>query len=424
MTSFQDYSREKMKAGLRDARAVIRRVETLSKTWAGSHWLRAACFCLFSAVATALVAGLVVHLAYVKHLDSALVRAEAGALASELDAAIKARSSALRIAISSLEPHQGLNSGALEHLMTGFGNAFPDLLSLEILNEQGELLAMIGDLPLSEAGKPTAPAVSRDRGIALTDAFGDDPAQNCFFVAQEERMPEGEKWLARARFSRVSIDKVLSSMPGARVVGLVRASEMRESEARGVTEAMAGLWGFWSRPMVAEARLAAPGWFVRLERQTRSGMFSCLLAMAAVSIALMGLVLYIIPRIVPEFDWPRAPEERVTEPDAEMVSVHQMLGPDDGSERQLELDFKRGVEAPVAVTSDVRSEVVPGFRDIKDAGPQVVKCATREIVGLAAYDVQSGEMPELLEITWDEVHCAHHSATPINYDKSGKFAVP
>ena len=424
MSSFQGYSQEMKTAGLRDARAAIRQAKTFSKNWTRNDLLRPACLCLFSAIAAALIVGLAGYTAYVRPLDMGLAREEAGVRARELDAIVKARSAAIRMAINSLELRQGLNSAALERLMTGFSRTFPDFLSLEIANNQGEVLAMIGDVPLAEAARPTGPEIPGGRSIALADAFGDDPAQDSFFVAQEERAPGGERWLTRARFSRASIDKALTSAPNGQVARLIRTSQEPRSTLWGLTQAVSGIRALWAGPVVAEVRLATPGWMVRLERRTGVSLFSYLIAMVVGSIALVASGLYLIPRIVPGLDWQSAPDEQVAEHNTEVISSIRMPDRDHEAERQLELDFTREGEARVIVRPDIVRGVVLSLSDVEDAGIQAGRIAPGQIASPDDCCAQPGTVPELLEITWDELDNADHSASQVGCAKSQRFAVP
>jgi hypothetical protein len=86
-------------------------------------------------------------------LESELTATEARGLASKMDAVIDARASALRMAGGSIDIENLAASGGLNRLLGGLKDLFPDFRSLEILNEQGQPLAMMGELSLEHVGK-------------------------------------------------------------------------------------------------------------------------------------------------------------------------------------------------------------------------------------------------------------------------------
>ncbi len=88
---------------------------------------------------------------------------------------------------------------------------------------------MIGDLPLSQAGIPGQTRINRFVRVSSDikpneGIFVDDPAGDCFSVTCRHVGPEKGQWFSRSRFSRDSLEQVLSSFP---TEGRARPSDRR-----------------------------------------------------------------------------------------------------------------------------------------------------------------------------------------------------
>ncbi len=121
---------------------IFRRAETLIKP---------AIVCLFFTALGALSVGLVSHFTVVVPLEKCLLSAEARSLATDMDSAVRMRSSLISTAVGNSELDSFLEAGGLEKLLSALRKHFPDFLSVEVTNDRGQIQAMGGELPLSRA---------------------------------------------------------------------------------------------------------------------------------------------------------------------------------------------------------------------------------------------------------------------------------
>jgi hypothetical protein len=231
---------------------------------------------LFFAALGALATGIVSHFAVVVPLEKNVLSAEARSLATELDSAVRMRSSLISITAGNSELDAFLESGGLDKMLSALRKQFPDFLSIEATNDRGQVQAMGGDLPLSQAGlfsKGSTGQTSRvNLGIQRNKGiFHDDPENNCFFITCKHVGADGGKWFTRSRFSRESVVAIMKSIPTRRValVPITGASkdvlegQISLSMPQSCVVRTIGSW--WRGPGGAEALLTMPGWLMRME---------------------------------------------------------------------------------------------------------------------------------------------------------------
>jgi len=223
-----------------------------------------------------LVLGLVSYYWTVGPLERKLMEREVRGLAGEINTIINIRTTALGMAANHLDVDNLADTGALDELLVGIRRIFPDFLSMEIVDEHGEILAMLGELPLSEAGRVSRPGKSSTLGAAGLNelqVFSDDPSGSCFFITIKHRSGDGASWYSRNRFSRDPIEHVLESGQTSLPVKLFPIPAAERREPIPVTGSSSGVFSWWSRTDGLEASLAVPGWVVKLDRPTKRFFF-------------------------------------------------------------------------------------------------------------------------------------------------------
>lgn len=256
-------------------------------------WLCVACL-------PGLLLGLGAFLSAVGPLEKRLLDLEASGLARDIDSVVKVRIAAVKIAATGIEIDDLSEAVALDNLLTSFRSAFRDFLSLEVLNEHGEVLAMVGELPLSEARRFSGterPAKAGKAKLVDSDAFLDDPKANCFFITAQHESEDGTRWFSRTRYTRDPIEKILSREGNQWTAGLQRIPDS-DGEAANRKLPSGGFTANWlGNTDMAEARLSTAGWIVTLDKASKQTLLSKVPFTLVVLIAL-GAVLACLYRIV------------------------------------------------------------------------------------------------------------------------------
>ncbi|MBI5569732.1 MAG: hypothetical protein HY914_07290 [Desulfomonile tiedjei] len=214
-------------------------------------------------------------------LEAQLTAEETRGLAAKLDAILQTRAAAVGMAAGGLDiEHLGARGG-LERLLNHLNELFPDFLSLEVLNEQGQALAMMGDLSLSQAGrkpKLDSAAEAAAAGQPGTVGFQDDPRHQRFCLTLRHGGSDAVTWYSRTSFSRKPIDLAIAPSDTEKHVTL-------QSGLPGKGTAM-GRWspalamnvekGWLGSTFHAEIPLAVPGWKVTVQRVGKRAGFGLL----------------------------------------------------------------------------------------------------------------------------------------------------
>jgi hypothetical protein len=231
---------------------------------------------LFFGALGALAISLISHFAVVVPLERNLLSAEVRGLATDIDAAVRMRSSIISMVAGNSELDGFLETGGLDNLLSALRMHFPDFLSVEATNDRGQIQAMGGELPLPQGGlfskDPSEKTSTLNLGIQHNrGAFHDDPENNCFFITCKHVGAEGGKWFTRSRFSRESVAPILKAN-STRGVNLVPVSGVSKdilegpiSLSRPELSVVRTFGSWWSGPIGAEALLTMPGWLIRIE---------------------------------------------------------------------------------------------------------------------------------------------------------------
>jgi hypothetical protein len=258
-----------------------------------------------------LFAGLVAYwfqFRVVEDLETRLTVREARSVAAKIDSVLAARVAALRMAAGSLETEHLSASGGLNRLLANLKGLFPDFRSVEIFNEQGQPLAMMGELSLTEVGKQAGllRSSNHESGLTREPAFQDAQADDCLYFTLKHQGPDTVAWFSRARFSREAVTSQLGPHKGKRNVRLVSIPFPNATQgdptsgasfvARPDESGKKGSSSWRTRSYVAVAPLETPGWCVTLERTIPlSPAFYLLTAIGALSVILAGLLSFAGP---------------------------------------------------------------------------------------------------------------------------------
>ena len=273
---------------------------------------------LATACVLAVVVGITAQMRATEALEAQLTAAEARGVAGKLDAIIQARAAAVGMAAGSLDiEHLGARGG-LERLLNHLKESFPDFLSLEVLNEQGQALAMMGDLSLLQAGRKTkldSAAEAVAAGQPGSVGFQDDPSHRCFSLTLRHGGSDAVVWYSRTTFSRQPIDLAIASADQERHAALESGlpSKTNAMGRQAPDLAMIVTKGWLGSTFLAEAPLGVPGWKVTVQRAGKRAGFSLFaLIVPCLMLVIAGAALWLTRKPDPmDSSWNHAREQGI-----------------------------------------------------------------------------------------------------------------
>jgi len=201
--------------------------------------------------------GLAGYLSMVVPSNKELLETKALGLAQSIDEIVTLRSASVSMAAQILDLEHLASEGGGNRVVNALRDRFPDFMSLDILDENGEILAMFGDVSLPDAGRKSGaedvPVLDSGQGSSR-ESFQDNPQGGCFFITTRRAQADGKTWFTRTRFGREPIEAILAS------VGGNWSAELRPVGQPGVTAPS----GWLNRTAWAEAQLPASGWTIKL----------------------------------------------------------------------------------------------------------------------------------------------------------------
>ncbi|MBI5249684.1 MAG: hypothetical protein HY912_09330, partial [Desulfomonile tiedjei] len=281
------------------------RTSVKEQTGSGISWGKTILAAIVAACLAWLVAGVTLHLGSVEPAQRLSISEQAKSLAKELDAALKIRAAVVMSVVYNRSLEKLLASTGLDNFANFIHGQLSDFLSLEMLNDNGEVVAMIGELPLSQADLSSKDAgenvFRKDPRAFVTGIFRDDPVNGCFFLTCRHRNGDGTYWYTRTRFTRRVIEGLLNEFQG-------RASLVSISGGKHDLEVVYGhptrtYGSSWSGLQSVEATLESPGWLVKVAAEDNVSPFR------RKSIILPAIAL--VFTIIACFLWPRI---RISEP--------------------------------------------------------------------------------------------------------------
>jgi len=233
------------------------------------------------------IAGSVVYVFAVLPAQQELREERVRSLAQRVDTFIKVRTASFWAVTSRLDPENLLTDAHVERSLVALREFCSDFLSLEVLDEQGEILAMLGDIPLSEAGRQ---GISEDvKSLAAAqdsrrEWFSDDPGSGSYYIITSHTARDGRKWLARGRFSRTQLELTLSS------ANQFGTAQLRNTASEAPSP---------HSSRISLAPLSYPGWSILFEQRPWSARGSSKWEMGAVSVAFLAVIVLLLIRYGP-----------------------------------------------------------------------------------------------------------------------------
>jgi hypothetical protein len=233
--------------------------------------------------------GLVAYVWLTTPAEEPNIAQDAGRLALALDTAIRERGLALDSVTNTLAVEGFLKEGVLARVVGSVRKNFPDFQRLEVIDRDGAILAIAGDLQPKDAALTSRVNIgglggSEAAAFTVGWVFTDDPLTRAFYLTRKRSSPGGKAWFIRARFTRDAIDSAAShaslrSDTKYRLLPIVgpRSSIMEspipsgasmQDKTAGDSILLRSSGNWWSPKSIAEKHLRTAGWIVSLERDT------------------------------------------------------------------------------------------------------------------------------------------------------------
>lgn len=258
-------------------------------------WCRPALIWLLAACVPGLIVGVASHFFSVAPLEKRLFEVQARQTAKDLDAVVQMRSTAVQIAASTRGSTNLVETKGLDRLLHALRGSFPDFLSMEILDRHGEILAMVGELPLSQAARSVGKSKTAKVGTMSyrgRDLFHDDPESDSFVLTVRHEDQDGNVWFTRTRFAREPIKQALASAREGIVATLMASPD---GEADGFAKPATSWWADGSARTV---KLETPGWVLQVKKGA-DPMFPWGTAIAAGLVAVLIGLAFVYQRFSP-----------------------------------------------------------------------------------------------------------------------------
>jgi hypothetical protein len=370
-----------------------------------------------------LLLGLGAFISAVGPLEKKFLDLEARGVARDIDSLVQVRIAAVKIAAAGIEIDDLSEAGALDNLLTSFRSAFQDFLSLEVLNEHGEVLAMVGELPLSEARRFSGTeqsAITGNAKLGDSEVFLDDPKTNCFFITAQHESQDGTRWFSRTRYGRDPIEKILTQEGNQWTAQLERIPG-GDGKAADRKSAGTGFFENWfGNSDLAEAPLSTSGWIVTLDKASKRTFLSKIPIALVVMIVLAAVLACLYRKLTSNRspEQPNALAEWVSVNFRERSNAGQVPIHSGGAHVQPRA-VNRPSESVMSEEEDYDSwtprNVPMGFQESEEPAEQEPAataepyCSDNESAdGSVSHDEESiglttrDDIPETLELEWSE----------------------
>jgi hypothetical protein len=269
------------------------------------HALWIATACLF------LLIGVVGYFGLMIPMEKRQITKQVQRLVREIGAVIEARSVVMGAATNTLRKSDLLSMTSSEHIYNTLRSRFSDFRRLDVIDGNGEILGMVGDLPVSKTGLEMRTQVSsfsslKSRMTGDKALFRDDQKSGCFFITRKFIHEKHGDMFIRAKFIRRPISSILASVSqnSSRKAYLDRVSGGQSVIARdkGTGKEVPqvridGSW--WTGPIAAEIVFLRKGWAVSLKGRPGAAHYIPI-ALACVSLIALGLL---VAPLVPDRPW-------------------------------------------------------------------------------------------------------------------------
>jgi hypothetical protein len=263
-----------------------------------NSWSKVVLVALFAACLSWLAASAFIYLGSVAPAQRSVLSEEAKSLAKELDSQLKTRTAVITSLVHNRSLEKLLAATGVEHFSNAIHDQFSDFLSLEVLNANGEVLAMIGELGLSQADLSPKDAgenaFQSDQRFSSTGIFKDDPLNSSFFLTCRHGNGDGTYWYSRTRFTRKSIETLLGEVQNRAALVRISGGKHDLEVVYGHPTRTYGSW--WSGPEYAEATLEYPGWLIKMTTQEKKALLSTASIFVPGSVLVLSVIGFLFGR--------------------------------------------------------------------------------------------------------------------------------
>lgn len=342
-------------------------------------------------------------------LKQQVLAQEVRSLELALDSVIRERCLVVDAIAGNLEMETFLRQGAMPNLVKRIKSMFPDFVSVQILDQQGTIVAMAGDVAFADGGLPSTVKIDWPPDAAGLPAgwrFSDDPSENRWHLACKHSGSRFGVWFVRATFSREPLQGAAqrAGLEEVRPFALTRFAAGNHPsdyfvEARtGGSPVWFSEWR-WMAAVRAETLLRSGGWLVTLDdAPTIVSLYLYPAAAAGVLFVCMLGSLAVLGRTAPSNDGGKPGESSSEPPSA------------------------AGYAAVVA-EMDAAASVGPETPDGEDAETVSLPTSSETVV-VASGELSEAfpEIPEFLEVTWDEGGDPVEEKSPSDFRGRGGFS--
>lgn len=364
--------------------------------------------CLFGVVAGSWL--ILLGMAYVGYLymtvplQRQVLAHEVRSLELALDAVIRERCLVVDAIVGNLEMDTFLRQGAMPNMVKRIRSTFPEFVTLQVLDQEGTILAMAGDVSIPGGVLPSTVKIewpADSGGLPAGWRFSDEPSENRWLLTCKHSGSRAGVWFVRATFSREPLlaATARAGLDEGRPFGLTRFAGTYRSCDFGVEANSGGspVWfsgGRWIAVSRAETPLRAGGWLVSVDgAPSTASLFLYPAVVAGVFFLCVLGSLVVMNRPAPSDDGHK-PRENSSEPPpvaayAAVVVEHAApaLGTTAGTAGDTEL----------AAPAEPHEE---------------------QIVAMSAQD---DELPEFIEVTWVEPAHAAEQELPSDAHSTKRF---
>ncbi|GEM_PF-2165118 len=245
---------------------------------------------LVGAAGVSILIGVLGYVGLVLPMEKKLITDQLHRLVREIGVVIETRSAVMGAATHNLRERDLHSMEPSEQIYHSLRSRFSDLQRLEVIDGDGEILGMVGDLPVSKSGLEMRTQVSSFAGLksqmhGAEEHFQDHQESGCFFITRKLAHGARGDMFIRAKFSRRPINRILASasQDSNREAHLARVSGRQpgiEGEISGVR-----IDGNWlTGPIAAEIVLSKKGWAVIMKGGPGVGRY------LPIGLSLVGLI--------------------------------------------------------------------------------------------------------------------------------------